>query len=447
MPSTSSALVTAGADLSYDFWDGFYVGAGADLVGTLSKGDPLPSAGGMINRLYLSAGWRMLHADVGIKPRRRDFGDLSLTGGNIIYSGYARELPGVNLWSDWIYFEKGHWFGVKGNLAQYKMMDERWTMGTLVHNKSLAFKLALGRKVDLEFGIDHWVQWGGVSRDLGQRPSSWKDYYRVMFALPGGNDATDSDRQNALGNHLGREFLRLRWRASDFVMTFQYDLPFEDGRTMIRIQNAPDGVYTLSLALNERKALVTDVIYEYVHTTWQSGDVHDRPATEEEMTTVYPEDVDNYWQDPDDFYYGRIVIGGRDNYFHNGEYRSGWTYYGKSLGLPLILAQEPGPEGVVKRIENNRIRGHHLGLKGLIGDLPYMFKATYSSNWGAFGNPSDSFFNTRPWQMSLAFELELGKQVTDLPMILRIGAYGDFGELYRNSAGLSFKIMYKGSSK
>ena len=56
----------------------------------------------------------------------------------------------MNLWSDWIYFEKGHWVGIKGNISHYQMMDNRYVKGTLVHNKSLAFKVALGRKVDLE---------------------------------------------------------------------------------------------------------------------------------------------------------------------------------------------------------------------------------------------------------------------------------------------------------
>lgn len=449
MPDVASTLVSGGADILYTSHKELFFGAGANLVGALTSPTAACGAkvGGLVDRLYLTAGWKMLHADIGLKPRQMEFCDLSLTGGDIVLSGYARNLPGVNLWSDWIYFEKGHWVGVKGNFAQYKMMDNRYVKGTLIHNKSIAFHLSLGRKVDLEAGLDHWVQWGGTSPDLGVRPASWKDYYRVIFARQGGDGATDSDKQNALGNHLGREFVRVRWRAPKFTMTFQYDMPFEDGRGTIKIQNAPDGVYSLVFNLKDRSGIVTDVIYEYVHTTWQSGDVHDRPATEEEMTKVYPDKVDNYWQRPGDFYYGRIVIGGMDNYFNNGEYPSGWTYHGRTLGLPLITPMSPDADGVVRGVENNRVRAHHIGLKGNMGLVPYSIKTTYSSNWGRFGMPDDSRFHSRPWQLSLALELELGRSVTNLPVAFAVGAYGDFGQLFQNSVGLSLRITCGDSLK
>lgn len=442
MPATASTLIIGGADVLCSTRCGISFGGGANLVGSLAAVPYAADANvaGSVDRLYLSAAWRMLHLDVGLKSPQKELCSLSINGGgNIAMSGFARNLPGINLWTDWIYFEKGHWVGIKGNFAHYKMMDNRYMMGTMVHNKSLAFKFALGKKVDLEAGLDHWVQWGGVSPEFGAMPSSWMDYYRVIFARQGGEDAPAGDRQNALGNHLGREFLRLRWRTEKFSMTFQYDMPFEDGRGAVKIQNAPDGVYSMVFSLNDRKGLVTDVICEYVHTTWQSGDLHDRPATEEEMTTVYPDRVDAYWQRPDDYYYGRVVIGGRDSYFSNGDYKSGWTYYGRTLGIPLILPDTSGADGIVKGIANSRVRAGHIGLKGNLGELPYSFKATYSSNWGCFSMSSDSIFNLRPWQLSLAMEVEFGKS---LPVSFVVGAYGDYGKLYENSAGLSLRIIY-----
>ena len=229
-------------------------------------------------------------------------------------------------------------------------------------------------------------------------------------------------------------------------MTVQYDMPFEDGRGTIKIQNAPDGVYSLAFNFKNRSGIVTDVVYEYVHTTWQSGDVHDRPATEEEMTKVYPDKVDAYWQRPGDYYYGRIVIGGRDNYFNNGEYPSGWTYHGKTLGLPLITPMSPDSNGQVLGVANNRIRAHHIGIKGNMGLVPYSIKTTYSSNWGRFGMPDDSIYHQRPWQLSMALELEFGKNITNLPVSFAVGAYGDLGQLYQNCAGLSLKLIFKGGS-
>lgn len=445
MPYSNSGIVTAGADIRYSDEKGFFFDAGANLAGRAALASPYNGryADVVVDRLYVSGGWKMLHLDVGVKPRIRELGELSLTGGNIIHSGYTRNLPGINAWSDWIYFEKGHWVGIRGNFAHYQMLDNRFVSGAYIHNKSLAIKFALGRKVDFEACLDHWAQWGGHSASLGNRPLSFKDFYRIIFAKQGGDDATLSDQLNALGNHLGREYIRVNWRSSAFTMTFQYDMPFEDGETIIKTQNFPDGVYSLKFSFNKRDAIVTDVLYEFANTTWQSGDTHDRPATEEEMTKQYKDY--KYWQDPNHYFYGRIVEGGLDNYFNNSDYRSGWTYHGNTIGLPLILPAAPNADGVTMGVVNNRVRAHHFGIKGVICEVPYMFKATYSSNWGRYSNPAGSVFHNRPKQLSLALEAVLSKQVTNLPVAFSIGAYGDFGKLYPNTVGLSLRVFYRDS--
>lgn len=445
MPYTSAAILSAGADFRYESVNGIRMDAGANLVGQAITAGPWNSRGvkGFVDRLYISGSWKMLHLDIGMKPRIRELGDLSVTGGNIMFTGNARNMPGINAWSDWIYFEKGHWFGIRGNFAHYQTLDNRYVRGTMIHNKSLAFKVALGRKVDFEAGLDHWVQWGGTSPETGVRPSSFRDYIRVILAQRGGAGATLSDQLNALGNHLGREYIRITWRASAFTMNFQYDMPFDDGGQIIKNEPIPDGVYTLKFSFNDRTSFVTDVLYEYIHTTWQSGPVHDRPATEEEMTKDYGKYV--YWQDPDHHYYGRFVQGGLDNYFNNGEYRSGWTYFGRAMGLPLMIPFAPDDKGVTMGLVCNRVRAHHFGIKGLAGPVPYSFRATFSSNWGRYSDKDDSFFASRPKQLSLALEVELGEQVTNIPLTFAIGAYGDFGKVYRNSAGLSLRVLYGGS--
>lgn len=440
VPYSSSGLLIGGADLEYKAENGLYFEAGANLVGNLTSRNPLQKThvGGIVDRLYVGGGWRMLHLDVGMKPRDRELGNLSVSGGNVLWSGNARNFPGINAWTDWIYFEKGHWFGFKGNIAHYQMIDNRYVSGTMLHNKSLSLKLAAGRKVDIHFGVDHWAQWGGTSPSQGLQPSTFKDYLRILFVQAGGEDATISDQINILGNHLGREYWRVDWRAPKFTMTFQYDMPFEDNGGIKKLQNFPDGVWTLKFAVNDRKAYVTDVLFEFINTTWQAGDVHDRPATEEEIKL----------QDPESPYYGRVVIGGLDNYFTNGTYRSGWTNYGRIIGLPLINAACPGEDGIVKGVVNNRIRGFHLGLAGnMVENVPYSFKATYTSNWGTYFNPTGSIFNDRPWQLSLALELEFGKDITNLPMTLAVGAYGDIGKLYQNSFGLTLRIRYHDSAR
>jgi hypothetical protein len=292
-------------------------------------------------------------------------------------------------------------------------------------------KFALGKKVDFMGGLDHWAQWGGESPRYGKQPSTIKDYVRIIMAKGGGADATVSDQVNVLGNHLGRAFVRVNWRAKDFTFTFQYDKPFEDG-TSSRLQNFPDGVWTAQFVMPDKNAWVSEVLYELVTTTWQSGPAHDRPATEEEKAE----------QDPNDFYYGKVVLGGCDNYFSNGEYASGWTYYGRTIGLPLIIPNAPGADGITRHMASSRVRGHHLGLKGAIAHkLPYAFKSTYHRSWGKYHQGDKSFFASKPWQLSLALDFGFSQFLPkNLPMGLSAGLYADFGQLYQNSAGLTLRI-------
>ncbi len=67
-------------------------------------------------------------------------------------------------------------------------------------------------------------------------------------------------------------------------------------------------------------------------------------------------------QDPNSHFYGRKVLGGCDNYFNNGEYRSGWTLYERVIGSPFMT---PGLSGGITRIINNRVIAHHIGMKGM----------------------------------------------------------------------------------
>ena len=434
LPVKSSGLWTAGADISYNHKNGIFFEAGTNLVGAFARTSPLnpQPVYGLVDRLYVSGGWKMLRMDIGMIPRHGDLGELSITGGDIMMSGNARNIPGINLSADWIYFEKGHWVGIKGNLAHYQLIDSRMVGGAMLHDKSIAIKFALGRKVDLMAGFHHYAQWGGYSPTEGLQGQSFRDYVKVFFARKG--DATDSksDQLNVFGNHLGNEWARVVWRARPFTMTFQYDKPFEDNSGM-KFQNFPDGVWTLQFALNNRKAWVTDITYEFINTTWQSGNVHDRPATEDEMAE----------QDPTSPWYGRVVIGGLDNYFNNSPYGSGWTNYGRTIGLPLITPGMP-VNGITPGIINNRIRGHHLAFAGMLKQkVPYRFKATLTENFGLYHQP----FDISLWQLSMAFEVDIMKDVTSFPVALSIGVYGDVGQLYQNSAGLMFKVSYGGFHK
>ncbi len=439
VPHYTSQLLTGGAEVGYGEKDGWNFQAGTNLVGIVAEPKYFkPQVYGLVDRLYVSGSWKMLHLDLGMKPRELELTDLSISGGNVIYSRNARNIPGINAWTDWVYFEKGHWFGFKGNFAHYQMIDNRYVRGAMLHNKSLSFKAALGRKVDFSFGFEHWAQWGGTSPQYGPQPVSAMDYLIVLVAGKGREGASTSDRVNVLGNHLGREYFRIDWKASDFTLTAQYDKPFEDGSGM-KFKNAPDGIWSLQCSFKNRDAWVTDVIYEFVSTTWQSGPAHDRPATEEEMAK----------QDPSSPSYGKVTLGGCDTYFANGEYRSGWTNYNRIIGCPLLIPSLPNAEGVTMSMASTRVRGHHIGLKGVIHKLiPYKFLATYTRNYGNYNQSETSPFADKPQQFSMALEFEFGPKLWGpLPLTCIVGAYGDIGDVYRDSVGVTLKFIYWGNHR
>ena len=438
LPVASAETVSAGADIGYEASNGLYFHAGTKLIGAAGAKNPLNETAvyGLVDRLYVSGGWRQIHLDLGMKPRERELSDLSVSGGNVLYSRNARNMPGINLHTDWISWNRIPWIGIRFNLAHYNMTGDRCVMGTMLHNKSVAGRLILWQRLELMAGFDHYAQWGGYSEAYGQQLQGFKDYVNVFFGKKGGDDALWTDQNNVFGNHLGREWARIVWNADAFTVYFQYDKMFEDNSGMI-FRNFPDGVWSLELAFNRRDAFVTDITYEFINTTWQTGPLHDRPATEEELAK----------QDPSDPFYGKIVLGGCDNYFNNAPYNSGWTHYGRVIGLPLMIPAAPGADGITRGIINNRVRGHHIGVKGVCGTVPYRFLSTFTQNFGLYHQGEASFFADTPWQLSLALEADITSCLKRLPVGLNVGVYGDVGEMYRNSIGLTLKVSYSGSRR
>lgn len=430
-----SGLMTAGAEFAYLTKPEIAITAGLSFAGYGVK----DSWKGMLDRLYFGISWKKLHLDLGMKDRYFDYNGLSLTGGDLAYSGNARNLPGYNLSTDFIYIPYTRKIiGFKANFADYMMIDNRYVDKALLHNEALFVKITPIKRLSLTLGLEMWSQWGGTSEKYGRQPSSFNDYLRVMFGRSGGDDATQSDQINVLGNHLGRELIRLDWHADDFTVTFQHDIPFED-KSGMRFMNFPDGVNTLNFSFRNRDRWVTDILLEFVYTKWQSGPQHDRPATDEELE-----------KNPDN---KRVILGGCDNYFNNGEYRSGWTYYGNTIGLPLFTPMPAGEDGKVLGVCNNRVTAWHFGLRGnAAGKVPYKLLFTYSRNFGKY-NQSDlgegadkGIFLSVPEQFSVALEGEIPHLGKRLPLSLGIGLYGDFGKLYQNSFGLTVRLSYIGKA-
>ena len=119
-PDCRGGLMTARTGLEYSMKSGIDLLAGVKLSGTAvpssltgisaapllvtDKDNPYFSrrqVQGMVNELYFGIRWKMLRLDIGIRDREQKYGGLSLSGGDITWSGNARSLPGYNLQVDW----------------------------------------------------------------------------------------------------------------------------------------------------------------------------------------------------------------------------------------------------------------------------------------------------------------------------------------------------------
>jgi hypothetical protein len=174
--------------------------------------------------------------------------------------------------------------------------------------------------------------------------------------------------------------------------------------------NLPDGLWGISIR-NKNFPFIKGIVYEYLNTTDQSGLYHDKDG---------------------------IIYGGADNYF-NAEYRTGWTYFSRTIGTPFISSPLYNSDGNVS-ILNNRVQVHHFGIEGDIYGYQYKALSSFSKNYGTYSNPYPEMIRNT----SLA--LEVNKQIPKLLNInigCKIGA--DVGKLYGNSVGVQISFRKTGN--
>ena len=417
-----------------------------------------------VGELYAGLKWKSLSLDVGQKRRERffygawmpDLGPLSVTGGRLAWSGNARPVPGYTLslrpWAVPFTQERVWLFGSYGD---YLTLDDRYTSDALLHAMQMGVRIRPMWWLDVSAGLDHYALWGGTHPENGPMPLTLSNYFRVCLGMHGTQDASHSDRVNVLGEQGGAEFIRLDWHLHPlWDLVFQHDIPYND-KSGMRFQNFPDGVNTLHLTRRYNdSSWVTDILYEYHYTMWQSGTRHDRPTTEEERAELDPSDPFHYWNH---------ILGGGDDYFNNGEYRTAWTYFGRTIGTPIFFptgthAGTWDPSGMTLGVENNRIKAHHFAIAGkLFRRAPYRLMLTYSRNYGIYSAPytGESQWNHDPGtvketplrQVSCGMngEIPLSRRLSfdACPLSVLWGLYADRGELLPDNFGATLGLRWR----
>ncbi|GIV59902.1 MAG: hypothetical protein KatS3mg043_0991 [Rhodothermaceae bacterium] len=373
------------------------------------------------HRLYGQARYGAFTLTAGRLPHTAGLVDSTLSLGSMVLSPNATPVPAVSLAFDYIPIlvlpGKTELIHAKGYFSHGWLEGDRFVRGAFLHGKYLYLR-GLGPAdfpVLAYAGINHYVIWGGTHPDLGRLPSGFRDFVDVVLARAGDRGrAPGGEVVNALGNTVASYDFGLTVRLPRLHLT-AYRQFFIDTSTAARFRNPWDGLWGLSLQWPGRDRLIRKLLWEHVSSKRQ-GSRYDAG-------------------EPD----------GADNYYNNFLYRGGWTYYGRTLGLPLFF---PDPAGERPGVVNNIVVAHHLGLEGRIARrFAYRSLFTYSRNYGARDNCGDdgcfgepTLLTPRRDQVSWLFELR-GPLSPTLDLLAAVAV--DAGDVYPTRAGLLLGLSWR----
>ena len=432
---------------------GFEWQGGISLACALESKDGRISAVPAIDELYGGIRWKPLRLDLGMMHRQSEFmgsdkalGSISSTGGHLIESNNARTMPGYRLVLEpwYIPYTRKH-LSISGVWADYLTTDSRYMQDALVHRLRGYLRYDIVPGLYVQAGLDHYALWAGSNPVGGKMDASLKNYFRIITAQGGTSDDSVWDKMYKLGDQGGAEQLRIGWEREGSSITFQYEKPYSDKSSM-KHYNIPDGVYSLNYSFADKDRWLSDIMLDFHYTKWQSGTI--QVSNYDDQGNLLP---------PDQRPKGTVV--GGDNYFKNGDYRSGWTHYGRAICAPLFFTGFD-PDGVWS-IRCTRYRAVHLGLSGkFFRSYPYRLMLTAGEYYGTYHEPyiaPSSWGSGWKWwqkntidkglfQFSAGLDGSIRIKAPRLPGRLSViyGIYADFGKVLQHNvaatAGVSFAL-------
>lgn len=400
---------------------GFDYAVGAEVLGRASQNGTVT-----LHQLYGRLRYGALQLTAGRWEQMIGRVDTSLSLGSVTWSRNAAPMPKVSISTDGYVPVPGTGRGlaVKGYLAHGWFENDRFIQDALLHEKYLYFRiLPADFPVTVHAGIVHHAQWGGTSPLRGPQASSFREWADVAFGLDilGSNrSAQESDRSQE--NHIA---------SYDFSLDVDLEVAkgliyrhfYHEDTASLRFRNVWDGLWGVRLRRSDESALINAVLWEHLRMTRHNA----RFSAGEKR--------------------------GVDSYYNHIRYRGGWTYQGRTLGVPLLTpaSRTSGLQGNVPGIGNNIVVAHHFGIEGHLGaGITYQALSTYSRNYGAGGVCQTSTCESRgnertgrrdQWSFRLAVR---GPLVERYDLWLRAATALDTGEFYKKRVGLSFGLQWRG---
>ncbi len=341
---------------------------------------------------------------------------LSTTNGNLARSRHARPYPMLRFstagYKPVPYLE--NWLSFKGEYDEGILNDKRYVDKTRMHHKSFYLKMMPSATWEINAGIEHFVMWGGTSPDehTGELPKDFNAYLRYVFSASGDEDFPTTDQLNVAGNQLGTYQLEVVKNFAETDVAFYLSHPFED-LSGINWRNWPDKLLGLHLRFNNRKELITDVVYEFTNTRQQG--IRD---------SIYvPDENTGEWK--------RLHT---DNYFSHSVYKSGYTYHQQVMASPLFFPVILN-DGISRGIRSNRFFAHHLGLRGNFSEfIQWKGLLTLSHHFGTYSQPFE------PSQKQLSGLLEIQYINPGVPVEIGVSTGADAGNTIHTNLGFQLWV-------
>ncbi|MCS3749306.1 hypothetical protein GGQ19_000457 [Salinibacter ruber] len=322
----------------------------------------------------------------------------------------------------------GDGLAVKGYLAQGWLEEDRFVRNTLLHEKYLYFRIRPpGVPVTVHAGVVHHAQWGGTSPLRGPQNSSFREWVDVAFLTDVlfTEDRTEAESQRSQANHIAAYDFSLGvdlggWKGLAYRQFYHEDV------ASLWFRNVWDGLWGAGLRRTDGPALVEALLWEHFRLTRQNA----RFSAGE-------------------------VRGTDDAYSHGPVYRGGWTYQGRTLGIPLVTPAfvTPGLQNNLLGIGNSIVVAHHMAVEGsLAPGLSYTLYGTYSRNYGAQSVCTDTQcsgfegpdgITDRRDQWSFLAEVQ-GRLPVEGNLSYSAAVAIDTGEFYEDRVGLRLGFTWTG---
>ncbi len=344
-------------------------------------------------QLYAEARWKCLQLRAGTKEDYTSLLDPYLSSGDFISSNNARPIPEIRVGIPeftLVPYTKGRMY-FKGEFSVGKYFDSKYIAGKVFpvkgyyadnlysHNKY--FYLRFGNieqknRLQFTFGLNHDAQWGGTTYqyDWGKNeyvvmcdPHGFTDFLRVVVAKEGSSASANYDSLYVAGSHIGAFLFKFDYKLKNKDELSAYLQHYFDDGSGLAFLNYRDmllgGQYK-----SKQKKLISNFVFEYIYTKNQTGPVNF--AANEKSQHRAPNNRN-----------------GIDNYYNHSVYMQGHSYFGRSVGTPLLLSPEYNGDSYLG-FRSNRIIAFHLGMEGYLNRLlQYRLSSSTGRSWGTYNNP------------------------------------------------------------